>query len=112
MAMRPEGTTSDRLATRDVLLFTALCLVWGLTWIPIKIGTAAMYAFLSPIVAVIAGAVALNETVIAKDSLGMGLMLIGAMIALSIGQSYPLGRSSPISALSKIFHGDIATLYN
>lgn len=51
--------------------------IWGA-------GRAGMYAFLSPIVAVLAGAIALREAVTLKDGFGMSLMLVGASIALGV----------------------------
>ncbi|MBD3884615.1 EamA family transporter [Phormidium tenue FACHB-886] len=56
-------------------VYLHLLQVWGA-------GRAGMYAFLSPIVAVLAGAIALQEAVTLKDGLGMALMVIGASIAL------------------------------
>jgi drug/metabolite transporter (DMT)-like permease len=56
-------------------VYLHLLRVWGA-------GRAGMYAFLSPIVAVIAGAIALNERLTLLDGAGMALMITGAVIAL------------------------------
>lgn len=67
-------------------VYLHLLRVWGS-------GRAGMYAFLSPIVAVIVGAIALHETITLKDGFGMALMLAGAAIALYPTQ-YPSQQSN------------------
>lgn len=67
-------------------VYLHLLRVWGA-------GRAGMYAFLSPIVAVIAGAIALNERLTLLDGAGISLMITGAVIAL-----WPTARHEPVNS--------------
>jgi drug/metabolite transporter (DMT)-like permease len=87
-----ETSTFDRAAITTAVIYSWLFLVMFGTIFGFTVylhllrvwgsGRAGMYAFLSPIVAVIVGAIALQETITLKDGFGMALMLIGAAIAL------------------------------
>jgi drug/metabolite transporter (DMT)-like permease len=52
-------------------------------WGPVKAGT---YAFISPIVAVLLGAVVFDERLSLVEGLGMAAMLVGAWLALALGR--------------------------
>ncbi|MBD2462767.1 EamA family transporter [Oscillatoria sp. FACHB-1407] len=67
-------------------VYLHLLRVWGS-------GRAGMYAFLSPIVAVVVGAIVLSEAITLRDGLGMSLMLVGAAIALWKPAAPPVNSS-------------------